>query len=173
MENHFLKDSLIYKRHSVRKFNPGLIKPEHLEHILHAGMAGPSAHNAQPWSFVVIDDRSLLNAVADFHPYGKMIYEASTAILVCAIREITDKDVFYQQDIGSAIENMLLAATECGVGSCWCGVHPKPAIEKQFVDLLHIPETLFPFAVIALGCRKDEPAASDRYDEARVHRNAW
>lgn len=173
MENHFLKDSLIYKRHSVRKFNPDPIKAEHLEHILHAGMAGPSAHNAQPWTFVVVDDRNLLNAIADFHPYGKMIYEASAAIVVCVISEVATKDVFYQQDLGAAVQNILLAATECGLGSCWCGIHPKPQLEKSFVEALHIPGTHFPFAIIALGHRKDEPAASDRYDEARVHRNTW
>ena len=173
VEKIFLKNSLIYKRHSVRKYKPDLVAQEHLDHILHAGMAGPSAHNVQPWSFVVIDDRKLLNAIADFHQYAKMMYEAPAAVLVCAIREVTDNDLFYQQDIGAAIENMLLAATECGVGSCWCGIHPKTEVEKPFVELLHIPERFFPFAIVALGYMKDEPAASDRFDAARVHHNGW
>lgn len=173
MEKNYLKDSLIYRRHSVRKYKADPIAQEHLEHILHAGMAGPSAHNMQPWSFVVIDDRGLLNAIADFHRYAKMLYEASAAILVCAVRETTQKDPFYQQDIGAAIENMLLAATECGVGSCWCGVHPRSEVEKPFVELLRIPEGIFPFAIVALGYMGSEPAASDRFDATRVHRNGW
>lgn len=173
MEKNFLKNSLIYRRHSVRKYRPDPIAQEHLDHILHAGMAGPSAHNMQPWSFVVIDDRKLLNAIADFHQYAKMMYEAPAAILVCANREVVEKDLFYQQDIGAAIENMLLAATECGVGSCWCGVHPRPEVEKPFVELLNIPQKLIPFAVIALGYTTGEPVASDRFDAARVHHNGW
>ncbi len=173
MEKNFLKDSLIYKRHSVRKYKPDPIAQEHLDHILRAGMAGPSAHNMQPWSFVVVDDRGLLDAIADFHEYGKMLYKAPAAILVCAIREVVKNDHFYQQDIGAAIENMLLAATECGVGSCWCGIHPRLEVERPFVELLHMPEEFFPFAIVALGYRIEEPVSSDRYDASRIHHNGW
>jgi len=173
MENNFLKDSLIYKRHSVRKYQPDPVKQEHLDHILHAAMAAPSAHNSQPWAFVVIDDRKLLDACADFHKYGKMLFKASAAILVCAIREVVKENLFYQQDIGAAVENILLAATECGVGSCWCGIHPKPEIEKPYVELLHIPEEYFPFAIVALGYMNEEPLSSDRYDASRVYHNGW
>lgn len=173
MEKNSLKESLIYKRHSVRKYKPGPVAQEHLDHILHAGMAGPSAHNMQPWSFVVIDDRKILDAIADFHKYAKMLYQAPAAILVCAVRETAQRDPFYQQDIGAAIENMLLAATECGVGSCWCGVHPRQLVEKPFVELLRMPEDFFPFAIIALGYREDEPVPSDRFDATRIHHNGW
>ena len=85
MGTHPYANSLIYKRHSVRKYTNEPVDNVRLEHILRAGMAGPSAHNAQPWSFVVIDDRKLLDEIANVHPYAKMLYEAPVAILVCEI----------------------------------------------------------------------------------------
>jgi nitroreductase len=166
-------NSLIYRRHSIRKYSDDAITPDQVEHILHAGMAGPSAHNAQPWSFDVIDDRGLLNAIAAGHPYGKMIKNAQFAIVVLAKKATVEKDPFYQQDLGAAVENMLLAATESGVGSVWCGVHPVADVEKLFVDLLRIPEEFFPFAVVAFGIPAEQPAPSDRFEESRVHFNAW
>ncbi|MDR1019741.1 MAG: nitroreductase family protein [Synergistaceae bacterium] len=169
------ENSVIYKRHSVRSFSGEGLSAEQIEHILHAGMAGPSAHNMQPWSFVVIDEKGLLEAIAKGHPYAKMTAAAELAVLVCAKKEVVDKDPFYQQDLGAAVENMLLAATEGGVGSCWCGVHGHAAkdIEKLFVDLLHIPGDIIPFALVVLGIPAKEAAPKDRFEGQRIHRNAW
>lgn len=167
------ENSVIYRRHSVRSYTKDPLSADQLEHILHAGMAGPSAHNQQPWSFDVIDDQKLLDVIAEKHPYGKMINNAHLAILVLVKKDVADKDPFYQQDLGAAVENMLLAATESGVGSCWCGVHPAKEIEKIFVDLLNVPDDLFPFCVIAFGIPDKEKNPSDRFEESRVHRNAW
>lgn len=173
MDNSAFNDSLIFKRHSVRKYVHGPIAPEHAEHIMHAAMAAPSAHNCQPWFFVFIDDRAILNAIAGFHPYAKMLADAAAAIVVCAVREITQTDEFYQQDLAAATQNILLAATECGVGSCWCGIHPIKELEKAFVDLLHMPEQYFPFSLISLGNVTQMRPPSDRYDGTRVKRNGW
>jgi nitroreductase len=169
------ENSLIYKRHSVRRFSGESLSAEQIDHILHAGMAGPSAHNMQPWFFVVIDEKGLLKAIAEGHPYAKMTASAELAILVCAQKETVDKDPFYQQDLGAAVENMLLAATEGGVGSCWCGVHSHATkeVEKLFVDLLHIPGDIIPFALVVLGIPEKDAAPKDRFQEQRIHRNAW
>jgi nitroreductase len=171
------ENSLIYKRNSVRSFTGDNLSADQLEHILHAGMAGPSAHNAQPWFFVVIDEMELLEAIAKGHPYAKMTASAQLAILVCAKRDVADKDPFYQQDLGAAVENMLLAATEAGVGSCWCGVHSAATkeIENMFINLLNVPDGIIPFALIAFGIPSSQAGfkASDRFDETRIHRNAW
>ncbi|MDR1916456.1 MAG: nitroreductase family protein [Synergistaceae bacterium] len=165
--------SLIYKRHSVRKYGDAPVTQEQTDHILHAAMAAPSAHNKQPWSFVVIDKRELLDKIAESHPYAKMMRSASFAIVPCVIREIAKTNPFYPQDLAASVENMLIAAAECGLGSCWCGVHPNEDIEKIFVDLLNIPENLFPFAVLAFGPATEEPVPSDRFDQSRIHYNAW
>lgn len=166
-------DSLIYRRRSIRKFTDEPVREEQLAHVLHAGMAGPSAHNMQPWSFAVIDERALLDAIADFHPYAKMMRQATMAVLVCIKKAVAAEDPFYQQDLGAAVQNMLLAATEAGLGSCWCGIHPNEELEGAFVRLLNVPGDLRPFAVVALGHPASETRSSDRFEASRVHRNAW
>ncbi|MDR0649742.1 MAG: nitroreductase family protein [Synergistaceae bacterium] len=169
------ENSVIYKRHSVRRYSGERLSPDQIEHVLHAGMAGPSAHNMQPWSFVVIDEKPLLEAIAKEHPYAKMTAAAELAILVCAKKEVVNEDPFYQQDLGAAVENMLLAATEGGVGSCWCGVHNHvdEGHEKIFIDLLHIPGDIIPFALVVLGIPAKDAAPKDRFEPQRIHRNAW
>jgi nitroreductase len=166
-------DSLLYRRHSVRKYSGAAAASEQIEHILHAAMAAPSANNTQPWSFIVVDERKLLDEISSTHPYAGMIKTASLAIIPCVIKSVADANPFYPQDMGACVENMLLAAVECGLGGCWCGIHPKKDLEGKFISLLKIPDTLFPFCVIAFG----EPTAavppSDRYDASRVHHGSW
>ena len=60
----------IRTRRSIRKYAPGDVSPEDLETILRAAMMAPSAGNAQPWRFVVVDDRALLDKIPSFSPYS-------------------------------------------------------------------------------------------------------
>jgi nitroreductase len=166
-------DSMIYRRHSIRKYTSDPVSQEDLEHILHSAMAGPSANNYQPWSFIVIDDRALLDGINQIHPYAGMMKSAPLAIVACVLKNIAKNDIFYQQDLGAAIENMLLAAVECGLGSCWCAIHPNAQLEEKFVGLLKIPDTIFPLSVVAFGHPADARPASDRFDPARIQRNSW
>jgi nitroreductase len=167
-------ESLIYRRHSVRKYAETAVTPEQEEHILHAAMAGPSAHNAQPWSFIVVDDRKLIDEISTIHPYAGWMNTAPMAIIPCVVKSVSETDTFYQQDMGACAQNMLLAAAECGLGSCWCAIHPTKDLENKFISLLKIPDTLFPFCVIAFGVPQSAPKPpSDRYDAAKVHRGSW
>jgi nitroreductase len=172
------ENSIIYKRSSVRSYTEEPLASDQVEHILHAGMAAPSANNVQPWFFVTIDEKDILKAIAKGLPYGKMTASAQLAILVCAKRDVADEDPFYEQALGAAVENMLLAAAEGGVGSCWCGIHSNSSEtddrEIMFRDLLNMPDGLIPFALIVLGVPANKNARKrDRFDEARIHRNAW
>lgn len=169
------KDSMIYQRHSIRKFHEGKpVEPEQLEHILHAAMAAPSARNAQPWEFVVVTDPAKLNAIADVLTYGQMLRTASLAIIPCVRRAVVEQDCFYAQDMGASLENLLLAVHECGLGATWCGVHPTPEREQEIGEMFGIPsDVAFPFCVVAVGVPAETKEASDRYEEQRVHRGKW
>lgn len=169
------KDSLIYRRHSIRKFDPTKpVTADQLEHILHAAMAAPSANNKQPWELVITEDRADMEKIADTLKYAQMMRTATLAIVPCVRRSVAEEDRFYQQDMGASVENLLLAVEECGLGATWCGVHPTPEREAEIAAIFGIPmETAFPFCAIAVGVPAETKPASDRYEESRVHRGKW
>ena len=164
---------ILMTRRSIRRYRPDAVKEEDLDYILKVAMASPSAHNTQGWEFVVVTDRKLLDALGKEHPYGKMVMEAPAAIVVCGISEVIKKNPFLPQDLGAATTSVLYAANSLGLGTCWCGVHPKPAVEKIVRNILNIPEEAFPFSMIALGYPGEEKEPSGRFEPSRIHRNGW
>ena len=74
----------IYKRRSIRRYRDKAIPEDLIQKILKAGMNAPSAGNEQPWHFIVVDDREVLDQIPKFHPQSKMLHEAPAAIVVCA-----------------------------------------------------------------------------------------
>jgi len=163
----------ILSRRSIRRYQNRPVEEPLVEYCLRAAMAAPSAHNQQPWAFVIIDNRQLLDAIPGFHPYSRMLYEAPMAILVCGDNSDLKSPDFWPQDCAAAVENILLAACSRGLGSVWMGVYPKEPIMQGFRRLLELPDTLVPFALVALGYGAEEKGPSDRYDPGRVYRNVW
>ena len=79
----------IYNRKSVRRYTDEPISKEIIQKILEAGMSGPSATNARPWSFVVVTDEKLLNDMADANmKSAEPLRKAQFAILVCGNSKI-------------------------------------------------------------------------------------
>ncbi len=163
----------IKTRRSVRHFESTSIDGEKVNLILKAGMQAPSANNSQPWRFVVITDRSKLDAIPQFHPYAKMLYEASLAILVCAF--VPEGKLFdlWVQDCSAATQNMLLACHALGLGAVWLGIHPRTERSEPFRNLLNLPQDIKPVTLIAIGHPAEKPAVVDRYDPEKVHYNRW
>jgi nitroreductase len=73
----------ILSRRSIRRYTSQPISDEVVQELLAAAMAAPSAGNEQPWHFVVIKERQILNEIPTIHPYSQMLKEAPVAILVC------------------------------------------------------------------------------------------
>ena len=130
----------IRKRRSVRKYQEGAnIPQEDLDQILEAAMMAPSARNTRPWEFVVVENREVLNKFPDIQPYTRMMHTASLAIVVCGRPDLQqDGNIFWPQDCGAAIENMLLQALELGYGTCWCGLYPAEERVRGFQELLDV-----------------------------------
>ncbi|MBU2496218.1 MAG: nitroreductase family protein, partial [Candidatus Omnitrophica bacterium] len=70
-------------RRSIRKFKEGKISKDTINKILGAGMSAPSAINEQPWHFVVITEKNILEKIPELHPHASMATKATIAILVC------------------------------------------------------------------------------------------
>lgn len=163
----------ILSRRSIRKFSTKMIKDEDLTLLLRAGFAAPSAHNRQPWEFIVVKDESLLNDLAKHHPYAKMLPEAGCGIVVCGDNE-KQKDIgFLVADCSAVIENILLAAHALHLGAVWCGLYPIPELIKMSKEILNLPNTIVPVGVIAVGHPVEIKPSRENYEEKRIHYNQW
>ena len=160
---------VIFKRRSIRKYHDQPVSPEHIETLLRAAMAAPSASNKQPWHFVVIENRDMLNGFTEVHAYAKMLKEATLCIAVCG-----EKDkAYWVQDCSAATQNILLAAAGLGLGSVWLGVHPNAEREAQVSEMLGISPQYAPLCLIAVGHPAEQKGPSERFDPEKVHYEKW
>ena len=165
----------ILTRRSIRRYRDEPVDEATITRLLEAAMAAPSANNEQPWHFIVIGDRALLDEITTFHPYAGMLKQAPVAIAVAADRELlADPSVDYWiQDCSAAVENLLLAAHAIGLGGCWLGIHPRPQRTAALAELLNLPNHIAPFAVVALGHPTEKKSPPDYFDPDRIHKNHW
>ncbi len=163
----------ILTRRSIRSYADGGVDEAAIERLLRAAMAAPSAGNQQPWHFVVLTERRLLDAIPQFHEYSQMLKQAPAAIVVCSDGGREGMNVYWPQDCAAATENILLAARAEGLGSVWLGIYPERDRIARLRELLGMPEEITPFCVVAVGQPGEDPGPADRYDDARVHRNGW
>ncbi len=163
----------ILKRRSIRKFKPDPVSEDLVKGLLRAAMSAPSAGNAQPWHFIVINKKEILARIPDIHPYSRMITQAPLAILVCADTSKEKHPGNFPLDCAAAVENMLLAATDKGLGTVWLGIYPDVQRVERFKDMFTLPEPLVPFAIVPVGYPGEEKAYTDRYNERFVSYNAY
>ena len=147
----------IMTRRSIRRYTGKQVSPELERKLLEASMAAPSAHNGQPWHFIVVRSRETLDRVPEFHRYSKMLREASLAVVVCGDNEVQTTD-FWAQDCSAATENMLLAATAMGLGAAWVG-SPNTVLwdmlEEALLDALGRPPRKFLELIVRLWVQED------------------
>ena len=163
----------IHTRRSIRKYLDKPVSPEMIETIIKAAMAAPSAGNQQPWHFIVITDRARLDAIPSFHPYSKMVLQAPPAILLCGDPDGKKWPTFWDQDLGAATQNVLLAARDLGLGTVWVGIYPEKDRMEGFRKLLGIPENIIPFSLVPVGWPDGKFEAVNRYRPELIHNDAW
>lgn len=160
----------IFSRRSIRKYTSEPVSEDEIKTLLEAAMAAPSANNSQPWRFVVVTDRRTLDALAEAHPYGKMLAQATLCIAVCGDPAAS---AYWEQDCSAATENLLLAATALGLGAVWLGVHPRQDRIAAVRRVLEIPENIVPLNLLSIGHPAETKEPRTQYDEAKVHRERW
>jgi nitroreductase len=163
----------ILSRRSIRRYTDKAVPGELIKELLQAAMSAPSANNEQPWQFVIIDDRRILDEIPRFHPYAHMLREASWAIAVCGDLNLEMVSGYWVQDCSAAIQNILVAAHARGLGAVWLGVYPREDRVKAVQKLLGLPEYVIPLCFISIGYPAEKKPPSDRYNESRVHHNRW
>lgn len=165
------QDSAIFRRASVRRYTDEPVTDDQVRELLRAAMAAPSACNQQPWAFAVVRDQALKQALSQASPYAKMIPGAAVALVAYVAREDSCICPDYRhQDMGAAVENLLLRATELGLGAVWIGIAPQSERMRQVQEIVPSPEGCEPFCLIAVGHPGGRvvPTGAGRYDESRV-----
>lgn len=166
----------ILSRTSIRSFSDRAVEEDLLRKLLEAGMAAPSAVNMQPWMFVVLHKRELLDTLADKLPYAKMLKQAPVAIVVCGdLRKTLDQREreYWVEDCSAAAENILLAAHALGLGAVWTAVHPVTSRIDVVQNSLNMPEYLIPLNVMPLGYPAESKEPKQKWDEGKIHWNSW
>ncbi len=166
----------IMTRTSIRKFEPTRLTDNQIETLLRAGMAAPSAVNKQPWEFVVVDDRALLDTIQAALPNTRISEGCQQVIVVCGNEEKAldgDSKAYWIQDCSAATENILLAAHAMGLGAVWCGVTPNKERVARLSEILGAPSYVKPFCVICVGVPAEQPQPKDKWKEENVHKNGF
>lgn len=158
----------IFRRRSVRKYTDKIISDENIRLIIKAGMNAPSAHNMRPTYYVVVNDKNKLKELSIINKYGKMLENASHAIVVCA----KETSKFWFEDASAATQNILLQATSIGIGSCWIGLYPTDT-EKKVKECLNIPTDIRAFSIVSLGYPLKDTAINNFFEADRIKTNIW
>ncbi len=167
------KLTYILDRRSIRRFSEQKIDKETIKLLLTAAMYAPSAVNKQPWHFVVIDQRQMLDQIMEIHPHAGMLQTASHGIVICGDELLQHDDGYWVVDCGAATQNLLLAAHTLGLGACWVGLHPREGRKASFSELLELPSHVKPFALVALGYPREEKPRPERFHADKVKYHHW
>lgn len=156
--------SLVRTRQSVRGYSSKPVEKDKLERCLEAARLAPSACNAQPWTFIVVDDPDLKNQLADLTadrwlPLNHWTKQASihvvivveSANLTSRIGARVKQRDFPWIDVGIAAEHFCLHAAAEGLGTCMLGWFKEDKVRK----LLHIPPNKRVGLIITLGYPAD------------------
>ena len=166
----------ILSRTSVRAYTDQKVEKDKIEKLLRAAMAAPTAVNKQPWHFVVIEDKHVLEQIAEEIPTAKMAARAPLAITVCGDMEKAldgEGQDFWIQDASAATENLLLAAHAMGLGAVWTSVYPIKDKVDATRALLKLPETIVPLGTIVIGYPKETPQPKDKWKPENVSYNTF
>ena len=146
---------LIEARYSVRAYKPDPVEDTKLQQVLEAARMAPTAVNRQPFQLIVIhtkDREEELNRI-----YGRdWFVQPPLVICICGVPALAwsrmDGMNYYAVDVTIAMDHLILAATELGLGTCWIGAFDPDAAR----EVLGLPDTVEPIAFTPLGYPADE-----------------
>ena len=164
----------IKKRRSIRKYKEIVVEQEKLNTVLEAARLAPSADNKQPWAFIVVTDPQMKERLRSSYDEEWFI-EAPVIIVACAVPKKAwrrmDGEEYWKVDVAIAMQNLVLAATELGLGTCWIADFNEEAAKKA----LRIPEDVRVVAMTPLGYSDEEkgPVTGRNSINSIVHNNQW
>ena len=176
-----LMEGLLTRR-SVRKYETERkIDKETIKEIIKAAQYAPTAHNKQPWEFLVVDDKEVLEHLRHIQRWTSFAKDAACVVFVCGDTEKSfsrnkenEKWTFIDVDCAIATENLMLAAWAKGIGTSFCGAAPLQRVVDDLKEYLHLPENIRPFAIITMGYPAETPKQPEgRYNPDKIHWGKW
>ena len=151
----------IRKRRSVRDFTGDTIPKEDIEQIVDAGRLAATGYNNQPWDFIVVTERAMIEKLK----VASQWMEKAGAIIALVLDPASR---FWVEDGAAAVENMLIASTALGYGSCWLEGYTLP-LEEEFKQLLEIPEDKRLLTLVPIGVAVEWPMVEKKPLEEVIH----
>ena len=152
---------LIKKRYSVRAYQSLPVEEEKLQLVLDAARLAPTAHNRQPFQFIVIRTAGREEELTRIYKKDWFV-KAPVVVLVCAVYDGAwsrmDNKNYAEVDTSIAMDHLVLAATALGLGTCWVAAFDPQAAR----EILKLPAGVEPIAFTPLGYPADEPREKKR-----------
>lgn len=151
----------IEKRRSIRAFKPKFVSLDKTIEIVDAATKVPLAGNVNTVQCIIVEEPKTIQAITAFTDQV-WITKADKLIVVCSdekkLIQLYDERAhsYAKQQVGAAIQNMLLRATELGVGTCWIGSY----LTHEIKNILGIPEQVELEAIIAIGYANETPKST-------------
>ena len=145
----------VQKRKLQRSYLSKPVTRETLEKLLEAARLSPSANNIQPWHFIVVTDAKKRKSLSK-GLYARFLKDVPAVIVLCGDEKASPE--WYVLDVALAGENMVLAATGEGLGTCWVDCFE----ESRVKSLLGIPEYMRVVALLAIGYVKEKNSITSR-----------
>ena len=151
----------IRKRRSVRKYTGEPIPREDLKKIVDAGRLAATGSNRQPWDFIVVTDREMIERLKVAAEWME-----KAAAIIAVVMDPSSR--WWVEDGSAAVENMLIASTALGYGSCWLEGYTLPR-EEEFKELLGVPKEKRLLTLIPIGVPVEWPTRKKKPLEEVLH----
>jgi nitroreductase len=170
--------SLIQKRRSIRRFLAKPIEDEKIEMLIEAALRAPSSRGLNPWEFIVVTERDLLEKLSSAKTHGsEFLKNAPLGIVICADEDRCD---IWVEDCSIASTFIFLASESMGLGGCWIQIrermHNETKTSKAYVsEVLDIPSRLKVESIIAVGYPDEEkpPHKKEELQYEKVYLNQY
>ncbi|MCQ2142578.1 MAG: nitroreductase family protein [Bacteroidales bacterium] len=145
-------------RHSVRKYTDQPIDRAILDEMIDEALLAPSSKNTKTSGFLIVEDRSTLEALSEMREHGSGLIKGAAAAIV--VLGDTTKTDLWEDNCAISATYLLLSATDKGLGSCWvhCAGRPrskedpsKGSAEDYVRELLGVKDEYRILCIVALG----------------------
>jgi len=146
--------NILRNRRSVRKFEDRKIEEEKLKALKEALVRSPSSRSINPWEFILVEDRTVLERVSRSKEHGAGFLSGAAAGV--AILGDTARSDTCIEDCSIAAITLQYAAESLGLGSCWCQIRLRSdregkSAEEYVRQVLDLPEHYLVECIIGIG----------------------